>query len=101
MSAPKAFKTRAAGFAGMSRESACRFCERFDGALFALAWDRALEGHTTARCVTRAELPLARFSRGNSPKVAKWKKWKDPRFQAIARELCDVRDGYAGHIADT
>jgi len=35
--------TRAAAFAGMSRESAYRLCKRKDGALFAAAWKRVVE----------------------------------------------------------
>ena len=86
--------TRAAKVAGMSRESAYRFRARRDGALFAAAWDRILEGpvlslwkgHKFVGAATRPE----RISRRNPPKVTKSKKWKDPGFQSLLDELRDL-----------
>ena len=83
--------TRAAAFAGMSRESAYRLRGRRDGALFA-AWDRALErsavrlkkGHKRVGLVTLAISHRCPESCGNPPKVTKWRKWKDPRFHPFA-----------------
>ena len=86
--------TRAAAFAGMSRESAYRLRARRDGALFAAAWDRALErpavrlskGHKRVSPVTLARSRRCPESRENPPKVTKWKKCTDPRFQAVPSE---------------
>jgi hypothetical protein len=83
--------TRAARAAGMSRESAYRLRGRKDGALFAAAWDRALESHTrrSPSVATRKRGPA--MFRENPPKVTKWKKWKDPHFNAFERALRDFR----------
>jgi len=83
--------TRAARAAGMSRESAYRLRARKDGALFAAAWDRALEGHKLGSLSPRRRLSTRQISRGNPPKVTKWKKWKDPRFNAFEKLLRDFR----------
>jgi hypothetical protein len=84
--------TRAARAAGMSRESAYRLRRRKDGALFAAAWDRALEGHKLGSLSSRRRPSTARISRANPPKVTKWKKWKDPRFNAFEKLLRDFRE---------
>jgi hypothetical protein len=40
--------------------------------------------------------------RENAARVTKWKKWKEPRIQAFAREQYDLRwTGWAGHSDDT
>jgi hypothetical protein len=77
--------TRAAAFAGMSRESAYRFRNRSDS-LFALLWDRALESHKRAS-VEKSKAPKIL---GNPSKVTKWRKWKDPFFQSLIDELRDL-----------
>ncbi len=94
--------TRAAAAAGMSRESAYRLRRRPTAALFAAAWDRALEepvssqsrGLSPANQRSRigqtprlASPPGAAISRGNSPKVTKWTKWKTPRFHSQNGQL--------------
>jgi hypothetical protein len=66
--------TRAARAAGMSRESAYRLRRRKDGALFAAAWDRALEGHKMGSLSPRRRLPTRQISRANPPKVTTGKK---------------------------
>lgn len=71
--------SRAAASAGMSRESAYRLRTRV--ALFAGLWDRALEGHK----VEVASLRARPKTPANPPKVTKWRKWKTPRFQAVAQ----------------
>ena len=71
--------TRAAKATGMSRESAYRFRARRGGALFAVAWNRVLEGHKFAAAAPRA----ARIFRGNRAKVTKSTKWKEPGFQSL------------------
>ena len=78
--------TRAATAVGMSRESAYRLRNRKGGALFATAWDRAMGGHKLAvrKPSTVPKIP------GNPPKVTKWKKWKNPRFNTLLDELCDL-----------
>ena len=78
--------TRAAAACGMSRESAYRLRARRDGALFAIAWDRALEGHNPPG---RKRAPAPK-SGGNPPKVTKWSKWRDPRFESLLDQLCDL-----------
>jgi hypothetical protein len=80
--------TRAAAAAGMSRETAYRLRGRRDGALFAAAWDRALEGHAL---IVRQK-PEAPKSRANPPKVTKWKKWKNPGFQSLLNQLRDLKE---------
>jgi hypothetical protein len=75
----------------MSRESAYRLRSRKDGALFAAAWDRALEGHKLIDVSSRRRAPDRRISRENAPKVTKWKKWKDPRFDAWRNLVRDFR----------
>jgi hypothetical protein len=72
--------TRAARAAGMSRESAYRLRGRKDGALFAAAWDRALEGHKLGSLSPRRRLSTRQISRGNPSKVTKSMKCKDPRI---------------------
>jgi hypothetical protein len=72
--------TRAARAAGMSRESAYRLRARKDGALFAAAWDRALEGHKLGSLSPRRRLSTRQISRGNPSKVTKSMKCKDPRI---------------------
>jgi hypothetical protein len=84
--------TRAARAAGMSRESAYRLRRRKDNSLFAAAWDRALEGHKLGSLSSRRRPSTARISRANPPKVTKWKKWKDPRFNAFEKLLRDFRE---------
>jgi hypothetical protein len=84
--------TRAARAAGMSRESAYRLRRRKDGALFAAAWDRALEGHKLGSLSPRRRGSTGQISRANPPKVTKWKKWKDPRFNAFEKLLRDFRE---------
>jgi hypothetical protein len=78
--------TRAAAFAGMTRESAYRLRCRSDGALFAALWDRAIEGHKVDGLARRASGKMG----GNSPKVTKWKKWKDPGFEGLVDEFRDL-----------
>lgn len=73
----------AATAAGMSRESAYRLRSRRHGSLFAAAWDCALEGHELSRPARSRAIRPRSISRGNPPKVTKWKKWKDPRFNAF------------------
>ena len=85
--------TKAARAVGMSRESAHRLRNRDSGGLFRAAWDRALEGHTLANPALRSRNSAHRISRGNPPKVTKWTKWKDPRFNAFEKLLCDLRVG--------
>ena len=86
--------TRAAAAAGMSRESAYRLRARRDGALFAIAWDRALEGHVLSlpkgHRLVAGKRPPAPKTRGNPPKVTKWKKWKESGFQSLLAELRDL-----------
>jgi len=77
--------TRAAAFAGMSRESAYRLRDRRDGALFAAAWDRALESHKIVNLPPSQRGAGASIFRGNPPKVTKWKKWTTPGFQSVTR----------------
>jgi hypothetical protein len=83
---------KAAAAVGMSRESAYRLRNRKDGALFAAAWDRALESHSLRKpsVATRKRGPA--IFRENPPKVTKWKKWKDPRFNAFEKLLRDFRE---------
>jgi hypothetical protein len=83
--------TKAARVAGMSRESAYRLRKRKEGGLFAAAWDRALEGHKLAGVSSRRRSSNARISRANPPRVTKWKKWKDPRFNAFEKMVRDLR----------
>ena len=82
----------AAAAAGMSRESAYRLRTRKQGALFAAAWDRALDGHDLARPVRRRAMRARSISRENPPKVTKRKKWKDPRFNAFEQLLRELRE---------
>ena len=78
--------TRAAVAVGMSRESAYRLRARRNGALFAIAWDRAMEGHSL---VVRKPAAAPKIPE-NPPKVTKWKKWKTPRFNTLLDELCHL-----------
>jgi len=90
--------TRAAAFAGMSRESAYRLRARREGALFAAAWDRAMEkpalsrpkDHKSVNLGARVRPTDARIFGGNPPKVTKWKKWKTPGFQTQLRQFRDL-----------
>lgn len=75
---------RAAASTGMSRESAYRLRRR--SPLFAALWDRALKGHKMGGLKSRTAPKI----RGNPPKVTKWKKWKDPGFQPLREQLCDL-----------
>lgn len=77
---------KAAAAAGISRESAYRLRARRNGGLFAVLWDRALKGHTPA--ARPAPRPPKNFS--IPPKVTKLRKWKDPGFDALLRELRDL-----------
>jgi hypothetical protein len=61
--------TKAAAAAGMSRESAYRLRGRRDGALFAAAWNRALEGHKLVTLHPRHRGRPVTNSRENPPKV--------------------------------
>jgi hypothetical protein len=83
--------TKAARAAGMSRESAYRLRKRKEGGLFAAAWDRALEGHKLAGVSSRRCGPTGRIARANPPKVTKWTKWKDPRFNAFEKMVRYLR----------
>ena len=93
--------TKAARAAGMSRESAYRLRGRKEGALFAAAWDRAIEGPASSapkghRFGTSSPSPPARgpaTSGANPPKVTKWKKWRDPGFRLWANQVRDFRSG--------
>jgi hypothetical protein len=85
--------TRAARAAGMSRESAYRLRRRKDGALFAAAWDRALEGHKLGSLSPRRRLSTRQISRGNPSKVTKSMKCMNPRFNAFEKLLRDIRSG--------
>ena len=78
--------TRAAAAVGMSRESAYRLRSRKGGVLFATAWDRALKGHKLIVC---KPAPAPKIPE-NPPKVTKWRKWKNPRFNTLLDELCDL-----------
>ncbi len=84
--------SRAAASVGMSRESAYRLRGR--NPLFAALWDRALEG--PALSMSKGHKVEARLSRaarktpGNQPKVTKWRKWKDPRFDTWAALIRDL-----------
>lgn len=81
--------TRAAAFAGMSRESAYRLRNRRDGALFAAAWDRAMKGPTLVNLVAQHVAEGAPVSPANPPKVTKWKKWTTPGFNSMLDQLRD------------
>ena len=83
--------TRAARAAGMSRESAYRLRARKDGALFAAAWDQALKSHNLRKASGAPRKRRTAISRANPPKVTKWTKWKDPRFNAFENLLRDFR----------
>src|ERR1051325_2155654 len=78
----------AAAAAGMSRESAYRPRGRAGAELFAARRDRALEGHK----LTAIEKSAAPKSRGNPSKVTKWRKWKNPGFQAPLDQLRDFKE---------
>lgn len=86
--------TRAAATAGMSRESAYRLRARRDGALFAIAWDRALEGDVLSlpkgHSLVARKRSLAPETPANPPKVTKWKKWKESGFQSLLDQLRDL-----------
>lgn len=69
--------TRAAIAAGMSRESAYRLRRRPAAALFAAAWDRAIQGH---RFVNIAEGLLRRENRLSPRQGHKVEEVHDPRY---------------------
>ena len=83
--------TRAARAAGMSRESAYRLRSRREGALFAAAWDRALESHKVRAPSPSPFVRVDPDSRTKAPKVTKWKKCTDPRFRSWANFVRDFR----------
>jgi len=85
--------TRAPRAAGMSRESAYRLRARKDEAMFAAAWSSALKGHNLSKVSSRRHASSGQISRANPPKVTKWRKWKDPRFNAFEKVLRDFRAG--------
>jgi hypothetical protein len=62
--------TRAARTAGMSRESAYRLRRRPSAALFAAAWDRALEG----RASSRSKQPSTTSSKGHKSVSVGWRR---------------------------
>jgi hypothetical protein len=82
--------TKAVASVGMRRESAYRLRSRRDGALFAAAWDRALEGHNLINFTPRRRSEASVISRGNPPKVTKWKKCTSPGIHAQHVQLRDV-----------
>lgn len=82
--------TIAAKAAGMSRETAYRLRKRRDGALFAAAWDRALEGHASIALAARQPRPRAAKNCANASKVTKWKKCKDAEFRSLLARLRDL-----------
>jgi len=87
--------TRAAAAAGLSRKSAYRLRGRADGALFAALWDRAMRAPLDTAKVTGqgdSQRRLRGKNPGNPPKVTKWTKWKDPRFDPFAELLRDLRE---------
>lgn len=79
--------TRAAGSVGMSRESAYRLRRRSSGALFAMLWDRVIEGHNRVNFAPPLRTPRLQKSPGNAPKMTKWRKWKDPRLHPVSPSL--------------
>ena len=81
--------TRAAAYAGMSREGAYRLRKRRDGALFDAAWDRAMQGHRLVSFGRRERRSGAPANRANPPKVTKWKKCTTPGFQSMLGQLRD------------
>jgi len=86
--------TCAAAAAGMSRKSAYRLRSRKDGALFAAAWDRAMESPVLSlpkghKLVVR-QRPAMPKTGGNPPKVTKWRKWTNPGFHSLLDELRDL-----------
>lgn len=59
--------TRAAAAAGMSRESAYRLRTRRDGALFAAAWDRALQRpHLSRSALSLSKEPALSLPKGHN-----------------------------------
>ena len=87
--------TRAAAAAGLSRKSAYRLRGRADGALFAALWDRVMRAPLDTAKVTGqgdSQRHLRGKNPGNPPKVTKWTKWKDPRFDPFAELLRDLRE---------
>lgn len=58
--------SKAADFAGMSRESAYRLRNRPEGALFAAAWDGAMQGHIS---INFQRCPRRRIFAGNLPEI--------------------------------
>ena len=77
----------------MSRESAYRLRKRDNGGLFTTAWEFALEGHVFGKPAAEQRNRNARISGGNPPKVTKWTKLADPRFDAFEKLLRDFRAG--------
>lgn len=83
--------TRAARAAGMSRESAYRLRTRKEGALFAAAWDRALESHNSGKRTAMPRTRRAAISRAKRAKVTKSMKSTTPRFEAWQNLVRDFR----------
>ncbi len=75
--------TKAAAYAGMSRESAYRLRARKDGALFAAAWDHALESHRRVNLDRPSRAASRSKYRGNPAKVTKWMKRKRPGLRSL------------------
>jgi hypothetical protein len=82
--------TAAASSVGVSRKSAYRLRARHDGALFAALWDRALEGHELINFAPRRRSETSVISRGNPPKVTKWKKCTSRGIHAQHVQLRDL-----------
>ena len=83
--------TNAARAADMSRESAYRLRNRAGNALFAAAWDKALQPRKFEVRKTGAGSLLTRRSRiakllGNPPKVTKLAKFLSPRFDPLRQK---------------
>lgn len=87
--------TRAARAAGMSRESAYRLRRRREAALFAAAWDKALqprpiESHEVGHGSRLAARLRSAGYGANPPKVTKRKKCTTPRFEPFDKPLRDL-----------
>jgi hypothetical protein len=83
--------TRAARAARMSRESAYRLRTRKEGALFAAAWDRALESHNPGKRTAMPRTRRTAISRAKRAKVTKSMKSTTPRFEAWQNLVRDFR----------
>jgi molybdenum-dependent DNA-binding transcriptional regulator ModE len=81
--------TQAARAAGMTRESAYRLRKRRDGALFAAAWDRAMESHTRVTVGRRQLRQQALPNRAKLRKVTKLKKFRDAGFRSLLAQMRD------------